>query len=380
MNRYEGLSNEQKLLLLTSRLTFSEADEVELLEVLKNKLDWFYILNTAIKNKVLPLMWNNLSKRYCQYYMPNRIEQISRYYYLGNRECNTIYLNELKKVLNNTTAKGIPCIPLKGAFLIPNMYKDFGIRLVGDIDCLIKKSDIRRIRSAMNEIGYFEGDYDYKDKKIKQISREEDILWKMKMNNLYPFKKICNSEYVDFTEFDFSFSLDLDLNIEAVETMVNRSSIRKSDTYKSLKICDFFVQLCCHLYKEASNAMWVALGKDLNLIKFCDVREFVINFMDDAAKNEAVEFALKYGFQKALYFTVFYLREIYCDGYETELIDSLNVKDTDFLNSFGKKDFGENIAWKKSFWQRLFAETNEDELMIEPKYVNVNEHYIKDVK
>lgn len=48
MNRYEGLSNEQKLLLLTSKLTFSEADEVELLEILKNELDWFYIINTAI--------------------------------------------------------------------------------------------------------------------------------------------------------------------------------------------------------------------------------------------------------------------------------------------------------------------------------------------
>ncbi|MCL2261927.1 MAG: nucleotidyltransferase family protein [Defluviitaleaceae bacterium] len=371
MNRYDELTNEQKLIVLASRLTFSEKDESELKEIMQNDVDWFYILNITLKNKVLTLLWHNLSIR--DYKMRNRTGDVAYSYYLANRERNKKYLSELSEVLSIMTSKGVTCVPLKGAFLIPYMYKDLGIRIMNDVDCIIKKSEIPKIRETMNEMGYYEGDYNPKEHKIDKISRRKDILWRTKMNNLHPFLKVQDSEYVKFTGIDFCHSLDLELDTAPVETMLTRTIKYKDDEYRTLNICDFFIHLCCHLYKEATNTMWVYRGSDINLIKFCDVREFILHFMNKETKKEAVDFAIKYNLQKAIYFTIYYLREIYNDGYEFEMLQSLNITDEGFLNNFGEKDYGESAVWKKTFWQRLFSISNEDELKEAPKYLEIRD-------
>ncbi len=46
-----------------------------------------------------------------------------------------------------------------------------------------------------------------------------------------------------------------------------------------LKPAHFFIHMCCHHYREGSHASWILIGKDLNIIKFCDVREYVVNCM-----------------------------------------------------------------------------------------------------
>lgn len=367
----EILTTEQRVIILLSRLTFSENNETELKCLLNKKLDWYEILRNSINNKILPLIWHNLQKRNYEGFIPSNIEKIAYFYYLGTKERNTIYLNDLNVIIQHMNSKGIPCIPLKGAYLIPNIYKDFGIRTMNDIDCIINHSNVNKIRATMNELGYIEGEYEKDSNQIKAINREKKIFWNMKMNNLFPFKKVSDSDYVKISEFDFCFSLDLELNYETVDNMISRAKTEKSILSKNLCESDFFIHLCCHLYKEATNAMWVMIEKDLNLIKFCDVREFVLQKMTPESINEAIEFAKKYRLEKALYYTLFYLNQIYSDGYEVTAMKRLDISDDSFLFLYGSKDFGENIAWKKSFWQRMFSNNNRDELIDKPKYLNI---------
>ncbi|MNO60343.1 hypothetical protein D3C76_509500 [compost metagenome] len=233
---------------------------------------------------------------------------------------------------------------------------------------MIRRADIADIRKCMNELGYIEGEYDKRTNELKPVAKEKSMLWKTKMNNLLPFKKVNDCEYAKLTEFDFSFSLDLDLNLEPVERMVEASEPMSESPFQALKPAHFFIHQCCHHYKEATNASWVILDNDINLIKFCDVREFVLQIMTTDDLQEAIDFAKIYGIQKAVYFTLFYLNLIYTDGYEEEMLNQLSIDDNEFLNYFGEKDFGYSLKWSKSFWDRMFSDSNKDEITETPKY------------
>jgi len=362
------LSNEQNFLIQISRLTFLKSNETELEALLSKNLNWIDIYRMAIKNKVLNLMWYNLSKMGYENYIPSNLERIAYFSYLGTKKRNKAYLEELKRIITIMNINGTSCVPLKGAYLIKHLYKDLGIRTINDIDCLIRHRDIGKVLSIMNKQGYIEGEYDNKTNSIKPVSRGKKILWNMKMNNLLPLVKISKSKYVKISEFDFCFSLDLDIKKEPVDIMISRTITEGNDGFNYLKPSDCFLHLCCHLYKEATNSMWVMIEKDLNLIKFCDIREFVIQKMDESALEESVQFAKEYGLERAIYFTLYYLNEIYADGYENKIMNKLDLDNNSFLNTYGERDFGKGIIWKKSFWQRMFSDNNKDELNTLPKY------------
>ena len=369
--KFENLKTEQKILILTCRLTFSKEDESLLKDLLKEKIDWFQVFNYAIKNKVAPLVYNNLIKRGYKDLIPYELARVMSFYYYATIERNKILQSEMSKVIDKLESNNIKCSPLKGAYLIPCMYKNMGIRTVHDIDCMISHSKAKELIEIMKEEGYSQGDYDAELNIMKPLSREKEILWKMKMNNLYPFKKIDVSPFVGLKVFDFSFSLDLDLDKKAVDEIISNIYFDNEYGRNILKPAHFFIHLCCHLFKEATTAVFIEESNDLNLIKFCDVREYILQKMNKKDMEEAISFSIDHKINKAIYYTVYYLKEIYDDGYEEEILSSLKIEDQDFLNQYGNRDFSKYKEWKKSFWQRIFSYNNADEIDEVPKYMEI---------
>ncbi|MCD1258892.1 nucleotidyltransferase family protein [Paenibacillus athensensis] len=371
METHRELCREQQLIILFSRLTFTPEQTERVAELISEGIDWFLLLRYSVKNKVLPLVWHHLQSQGYRQEVPLRLGQIMNFYKLGTAERNQVYLRELSLVASAFGKNGIPCVPLKGAYLIPQMYKDRGIRTVNDMDCLIRKGDVKSVRSIMQGLGYVEGEYDKKTNTITPVNRERALLWQTNMNNLLPFLKLHDSEYAPVTQIDFSFSLDLELQKEPVEIMIT-GAVKDADSgFHYLNPAHFFIHQCCHHYKEASNASWVALNSDLNLIKFCDVREYILRFMNEEQLRNAVAFAKDTGLEKAVYFTLYYLKEIFDDGYEEQLLQEFEFSDTSFLYTYGQKDYGHTVAWKKGFWERLFSDTNKDELQKDAKYAAI---------
>lgn len=370
---YKYLTIEQRIVILISRLTFSDENKKELESLLKEKIDWYKVVNYSVRNRVSPLLLYNLKRYGYEDKLSKRWTEPLYFHYIGTKKRNEKYLDELNKVLKMLNNENVLCAPLKGAYLIENVFKDTGIRTINDMDCMIKKEDIKKIREIMNSMGYIQGDYDEKNKIILPMSREKDILWKTKMSNLYPFRKIHNdSMYCPETSFDFTFSLDYDLNYEPIKIIMDRSKKGHDIPNRLLQKNDFFIHLCCHLFKEAVNPASIILEKDINLIKFCDTREYVLNEMSKENLLEAVKSSKIFGYEKALYFTLFYLKELYNDGYEEELIGLLDINDKNFINNFGERDFEHSLTWKKTFWERLFAFDNSDELKSMPKLFDIN--------
>ncbi|OZV12995.1 hypothetical protein CIW83_05465 [Tissierella sp. P1] len=243
---FSDLSNEQNLVILLSRLTFFEENLIEIEKIIKENLNWYDIFNMSTKNKVLNLIYYNLKRfNYDKFISPN-LERILIFNYLGTQNRNTILLKELNNIMNVMKINKVPCIPLKGANLIPNIYKDLGIRNMNDLDFMINKENADTISQILFSLGYDQGEYDSEVNIIKPVSREKKILWAMNMNNLLPFIKKVDDKFVSFIELDFCFSLDLNLDINPVSTMLQRAQ-----EYKELETCDFlFSYVAIYIKKQ----------------------------------------------------------------------------------------------------------------------------------
>lgn len=367
---YEQLNQEQKLVMYLSRLSDTvPTDEVK--EIIENGIDWDEVLSYGFKNKVMYYLYDNLVQLGFKSYIPKYLCALME----GACYCNIVKNNEkfaeLDKVLQAVNEVGIELLPVKGAYLIDNVYYNRRARVTNDIDALILRKDVSKIDKIMKVLGYVVGQVDKEKNEIVVPNQMKKVLYKTKMYNLLPYVKPSKEVTNSFIMFDFSFALDFSLDLKPVEEMIQNSVMVNEK--KQLLPEHFFVHMCCHHYREASHIEWIRIGKDLTIMKFCDVRSFVLTKMDKESMNRAVEFAKKNGLEKAIYFTLYFLKVMYNDGYEDEVLSQLNINDTEFLFKFSEDGKTLSNTRKKDFWSSIFNENNRDEIVdSKPTYDLVN--------
>lgn len=74
---------------------------------------------------------------------------------IKQRKANTLNIfNSFIAIANELYKKNITFIPLKGLHLNLDLYKDFGLRPIRDIDLLIKKEDLKQYLSCLYDLGF----------------------------------------------------------------------------------------------------------------------------------------------------------------------------------------------------------------------------------
>ncbi len=358
------LANEHKLVLLGGRMSNVDMDEIK--GLINTSIDWFKVIECAHKNKVLFLLYNNLVNGGFKNQVPKAIISLVEDALACNIIRNNEKLAEMKKIQTDMYQAGILFVPVKGGYMIDNVYHNRGVRTTNDIDALIRRQDIGRVHEIMCSNGYICGEYCSETNSVIEPDKVKKVLYKTKMYNLLPYVKIYDGVPNRAVIFDLSFALDFSLDTDPVDEMLDCAALDEDSL--ELQPEHYFVHMCCHHYREASNVAWILIGKDLTLMKFCDVREFLIQKMTGSTIEKAIRFAKKHKLEKAIYFTVYFLREIFSDGYETGILEALDIEDETFLFQFGEKDYGKAVDRKKDFWQSLFDNNNLDEITVPPKF------------
>lgn len=366
-NQTKGLSKEQRLVLYLSRLTFSQ-ELIEDIQIdISSGVDWGEVVKYAVNSRTVTLVYYNLNKHELDYHLPKYIRSLFECYTIGIKEQNRLYSEELRKIENAFKENQIKCFPVKGAYLIDHLYRTYGIRYMGDADFIVRKKDISELIRVMEQLGYIQGKYNQKEKRVIKISRKEEIMWQLKMSNLHPFEKICGSEYLNTFKLDFRFALDDSLDTVSVDELIEASNGCTINPEHGL------VHLCTHLYDEAKHSIDIFTGKDLNLIKFCDIREYILKYVTPEVKQKTLEFVKIHHYEKQVFYTFFYLNQIYGDGYEEEWMKELNIGDTSFMYTYGENTNAENKVWNKNFFDRLFSSNNADEMKDLPSLLQVRD-------
>jgi len=234
------------------------------------------LLGQIILNKITGIAYDNLN-----------VTQANKEFYktlsfVYNRNIETTrlfkkHLAYLAKILNQANLK---YALLKGAFLSTHLYKE-GHRTSNDIDVLVNSDDISKIQGLLEDNGFIQGKYDENAKDVVAASRKEIIQSRMNFGETIPFIKIMDGNPL---EIDINFSVDFKPSSQSIivpEMLDASNEVYFGDAiFKTLNSYDFLIQLCCHLYKEATTYDWVKLRKDLMLYKFSDINVFLHKFGD----------------------------------------------------------------------------------------------------
>lgn len=144
---------EIKLLLCCARTAIDVETAERIKHLLRENLNWDYLCETASRHGVMPLLYQSLNTT-CPEAVPETILSQLRDDFHANAQRNLFLTGELLKLLKLFEANDIPAIPLKGPILAASTYGNLALRQCGDLDILVQKQDVLRVKDLLVSQGY----------------------------------------------------------------------------------------------------------------------------------------------------------------------------------------------------------------------------------
>ena len=118
-------------------------------EITVSPPSWPEVLSASQNEGLSFLLYRRAIKKNIN--IPFSIKQSLKQGYIYNWGRNIRILEELAALLR---AFESPVIVLKGAALLSSVYEDFGLRMLGDVDILVKPADVPKINKVLSQSGY----------------------------------------------------------------------------------------------------------------------------------------------------------------------------------------------------------------------------------
>jgi Uncharacterised nucleotidyltransferase len=146
--------NAEERLILACARTVVDTERAQMIRGLaREKIDWSYLIRTASRNGVMPLVCLNLM-RICADLIPTQVLTDCRKYWREHTWRNLHLTAELIRVVRLLDSNNILALPLKGPILAAHAYRDLSLREFCDLDILAPKRSINRIIGLLTGNGY----------------------------------------------------------------------------------------------------------------------------------------------------------------------------------------------------------------------------------
>lgn len=234
-------------------------------------------------------------------------------------QAQSLRTNLQKKYIREISIKlqdaNIPHVFLKGSVLSNTIYPT-GTRASNDIDLLISKKSIKKIKSVLSELGFLQGKYDYNKNIIKEFNQNTTKKFKNTLGEMAPFVKVVDEITTKTIDIDVNLSLDWapDRSDGALDYFLEERVLilgNKNFSIYSLRKEHLFIHLCSHLYKDSSLVDLVKKRKVLDLYKFIDIYSFINKHFEQINTEKIFKDSVKYGFDKHVFFTLNYTIKIF---------------------------------------------------------------------
>ncbi len=143
-------SPEWNLVLAASSHGACERERLQIL--LQQSIDWGRVFHLADHHGTSSLLYRNLSG--LEDVVPAATLAALREKYERNVHRSLFLARELVRVLDCIEALGVEAIPYKGIVLSEVYYGDMALRQAGDMDFFVRTADVKKIKSAVGDLGY----------------------------------------------------------------------------------------------------------------------------------------------------------------------------------------------------------------------------------
>lgn len=277
--------------------SLSDATQDALITI-EEHIDQEMLIGKLISNRIVNIAYDRLDFSG----MNRELKKGLKIIYDSNVRKTRIFLENLKYVSTILSDVGFKYAFLKGAYLTTCVYK-LGYRTSNDIDILINPNDVSKLQQELLKNGFIQGQFN-DSKQIIPATRKEIVFAKVNTGQTIPFVKVINGNPV---EIDINFSVDYKSGEDNLvnDLLENRVKV-KCDNFEffTLNTVDFFIHLCCHLYKEATTYDWVKMKRDLSLYKFSDINVFLKKHASQGFFNALATRILQLGVEKECYYTL----------------------------------------------------------------------------
>jgi hypothetical protein len=145
---------EDRLISLISRVRLEKSDINRIKKLSQESLGWDYVFKESRREGVSHILYYHLNDLGAAAYIPRDIFKKLREGYYFNAGRNALILDETKRIFEKFRAGEIRAMALKGVFLAESIYKNIGLRPIGDMDVLICKEDLSAALVLLKSLGY----------------------------------------------------------------------------------------------------------------------------------------------------------------------------------------------------------------------------------
>jgi hypothetical protein len=135
--------------------------------LLRQDLDWLYLISTALQHGVMPLLYQSLRTVGSDAVPTAALTQLRTHFH-ANARYNLFLTGELLQVLHLLEIHGIPALPFKGPTLAAAVYGKLTLRQYSDLDILVHKQDIPHVKTLLTAHGY----------QLPLTRAQEEAIWK----------------------------------------------------------------------------------------------------------------------------------------------------------------------------------------------------------
>ena len=127
-----------------------------------NKINYDYLTINCSSNLMLPTLYYELNKKDYLKYLPSEFLNFIHEIYIINKNRNNQLMTEVKQIKKVFDDNHINHIFLKGSeFILSGLIKDYGLRMIGDIDILVSENQINKSITLIKKLKY-RSKYDFK--------------------------------------------------------------------------------------------------------------------------------------------------------------------------------------------------------------------------
>lgn len=231
-NKYQTvkLRFEDELLLCCARTDVNPEIRDKILFLIKNDLDWDYLLKLASRHRVMPLLYHNLNS-VCPELIPEGVLSELNDNFNANVRKNLMMTGELIKVLNLLESEGITAIPYKGPVLALMAYGNIGLRQFNDLDIFIPEAYVLKAKKLLKSNEYLL--YPQRDPKpeFHYIRTQREYKFVSDINKIvveihWRFQGLSNKTFIDQKHFK-----DITINNKNISTFSNEDLLLVLSTH-----------------------------------------------------------------------------------------------------------------------------------------------------
>ena len=248
--------SEEQLLVCVARRTLATEVSDHLSQLLQGELDWDYILKMADRHCLVPLLCRHLNATDPSLVPPHVRGRLERDNHQNTRS-NLLLTGELLKVLELFEQNGVPVVSFKGPSLALRIYGDVGLRQFGDLDILVHRKDILKVKELLISRGF---------KSMLALTESQQAAL-LRFDCAYNFDNeqgVMLDVHWDFIERHFSFDIDVDRLWDRLEPVtINGKELL------TLSSEDLLLILCLHGFTH----LWERLGWICDVASLIDSRK-----------------------------------------------------------------------------------------------------------